>query len=57
MPSSSWHAEGPLAARTLEVARRRRRPVRGSRGLAAPPARFEVLHALPSMPASAWGLN
>ncbi len=45
-PSPSWHAEGPLAARTIDVARR----VAGRlahRGLAVTPARFEMHHAPP----------
>ena len=45
-PSPSWHAEGPLAARTLDVARRVADRL-ARRGLAASPARFEMLHAPP----------
>lgn len=45
-PSPSWHAEGPLAARTLHVARRVADRL-ARRGLAASPARFEMLHAPP----------
>ncbi len=45
-PSPSWHAEGPLAARTLDVARRVADRL-ASRGLAASPARFKMLQAPP----------
>jgi beta-RFAP synthase len=46
VPSSSWHAEGPLAARTLDVARRIADRF-ARRGLATPPARFEIHQAPP----------
>ncbi len=45
-PSSSWHAQGSLAARTLHIARRVADRL-ARRGFALSPARFEILHAPP----------
>jgi len=45
-PSPTWHAEGPLAARTLDVARRVAGRLAGL-GRPVSPARFQMLHAPP----------
>src|SRR4051794_19910100 len=43
-PSSDWHAEGPLAARALQVAARVASRLAGA-GTPVPPAHFRVLRA------------